>query len=119
MNRKRFRLAFAAALLTFAGAGVAQSQSENSVGRGGTDGARPADGAIKGGSTILPGEKSGVPTDSSTNRCQDLSGTLREQCLAQERGASTGGTRSPDVDVAKPPPQREAPPPQNPPRAPR
>jgi hypothetical protein len=118
MNRKPIRAAFAVALLAFAGAGFAQSPSENSAGRGGTDGVRPADGAIKGGS-LLPGEKSGVPTDSPTNRCQDLSGTLREQCLAQERGASTGGTRPPEVDVAKPPPQREGPPPQNPPRAPR
>jgi len=55
-----------------------------------------------------------VPTDRQVSRCADLSGALREQCLAQEKGSSTGGTAAPDVDVVKPPTTREAPPPQNP-----
>ena len=77
------------------------------------DGSRAADGAIKGGA-IVPGERSGVPTDRATSRCADLSGSLREQCLAQERDSSGGGSALPQVDVAKPPPTREGPPPQNP-----
>lgn len=69
---------------------------------------KPSDGAIKGGS-VLPGEKSGVPenrptpapTPSGIERCNELSGTLREQCLEKERGAAAGATRAP----GEPPPQ--------------
>ena len=84
------------------------------------DGSRPADGAITGGS-IAPGETGGVPDNSkgatmpaerATSRCNDLSGTLREQCLLQESGASTGGRSAPGP--AQSPSPREAPPPQNP-----
>jgi hypothetical protein len=57
------------------------------------DGSRPADGAIKGGS-ILPGEQSGVPGKA---KCEELNGTLREDCLKQEREAGTGGTQDPGV----------------------
>jgi hypothetical protein len=81
------------------------------------DGSRPADGAITGGS-ILPGETSGVPgsantpSDSRIRRCNELSGTLREECLSKERGASVGsGPKAPGADAAKTP---DAPPPQNP-----
>jgi hypothetical protein len=70
--------------------------------------AKPSDGAIKGGS-VLPGETSGIPderrlpapTPSGVERCKELSGTLREQCLEQERKASAGATRAP----GEPPPQ--------------
>jgi len=55
-----------------------------------------------------------MPTDRQISRCADLTGTLREQCLAQEKGAASGGTTPPDADVVKPPTTREAPPPQNP-----
>ena len=84
------------------------------------DGSRPADGAITGGS-IAPGETGGVPDNSkgatmpsgrTSSRCNDLSGTLREQCLLQESGASAGGRSAPGP--AQPPTPREAPPPQNP-----
>jgi hypothetical protein len=58
------------------------------------DGSRPSDGAIKGGS-IAPDESRGVPNDGSSrppevevNRCRELSGVLREQCL-RDLGAST------------------------------
>jgi hypothetical protein len=73
------------ALACLAGAAAAQS-----------DGARPAEGAIKGGS-IAPGESAGTPqrepagsaaaggSASRLARCYQLEGTLREQCLAQER----------------------------------
>ena len=65
-----------------------------------TDGSGPADGALKGGS-IVPGEKAGVPDkDSQTpstealKRCDELNGTLRQQCLDKERSAA-GGSSAP------------------------
>lgn len=64
------------------------------------DGSRPMDGAVKGGS-IAPGESAGVPNkDSRTpaterlKRCDELNGTLREDCLAKERRAA-GGSSAP------------------------
>jgi hypothetical protein len=114
MKPKRCRLLAATLVLCLAAPGFAQTTPESSSGKGiAADGSRPADGAIKGGS-ILPGERSGMPTDRAKSRCSDLTGTLREQCLEQEQNASAGGTRLPEIDVAKPPPTREAPPPQNP-----
>ena len=62
------------------------------------DGSRPADGAIKGGSSIAPGETGGLPNRTPTEsaeaqeRCRDLSGSLREQCLEKERSGAAGGT---------------------------
>jgi hypothetical protein len=113
------RLAATLLLLGLAAPAFAQSTdnpSSTPLGRGaGTDGSRPSDGAIKGGA-IVPGETGGVPTDRAASRCSDLTGSLREQCLAQERDAGAGATRLPEVDAAKSPPAREAPPPQNPAR---
>jgi hypothetical protein len=110
-------------LLAFASVALAQAPAGDvgaSAGQGARDGSRPSDGAITGGS-IAPGETGGVPdsgkgkpSDRAVSRCNDLTGTLREQCLLQEQGANTGGTRAPDIGVAKPPSPREAPPPQNP-----
>jgi hypothetical protein len=117
MNAKPYRLAAALVFLCLAVPGFAQTSPENSSKGNAADGSRPADGAIKGGS-IVPGESGGMPDDRAKSRCSDLTGTLREQCLAQEEGrssaGSSGNTRLPEVDVAKPPPTREAPPPQNP-----
>ncbi|HEY1286902.1 MAG TPA: hypothetical protein VGF58_01150 [Burkholderiales bacterium] len=118
MNAKPFRFAVTAVLLGLAAPGLAQTTTDNPsstpLGKGaGPDGTKPSDGAIKGGS-IVPGETAGVPTDRQVSRCADLTGTLREQCLADEKGGSTGGTAAPDADVAKPPTTREGPPPQNP-----
>jgi hypothetical protein len=59
------------------------------------DGAKPADGAIQGGSAILPGEKGGLPNkeDAKQQRCYELTGSLREECLKKEEpSAATGGT---------------------------
>jgi hypothetical protein len=122
MNAARSLVSLAFAIF----AGVAQAQApatdaDSPRVPGARDGSRPSDGAIVGGS-ILPGESGGMPNDTkvpgnsdrAVSRCNDLNGTLREQCLAQEQGASTGGTRVPDPDIAKPAPTREAPPPQNP-----
>jgi len=118
MNAKSCRLAATLVLLGVAVPGLAQPTTDNPsstpLGSGtAPDGARPGDGAIKGGS-IAPGETAGMPTDRQISRCADLTGTLREQCLAQDKGAASGGTTQPDADVAKPPTTREALPPQNP-----
>lgn len=85
------KVLLAVALLGLASAAQAQAPAEMKEERGSTppgtarDGSKPADGAIKGGS-ILPGETGGIP------RCNELSGTLREDCLAKERGAATGSS---------------------------
>ena len=103
MNRMHAVAAIAA--LAFASLSYAQAPGGTGGQRGSTgpgmsqDGSRPADGAITGGS-IAPGETGGVPDNSkgaptsserAISRCNDLSGTLREQCLLQESGASAGG----------------------------
>ena len=72
------------------------------------DGSRPADGAIKGGTSIAPGETAGMPNRTPTEsaeaqkRCDELTGSLREQCLEKERNAATGATRSPGEILKKP-----------------
>ena len=72
----------------------------------------PADGAIKGGSISRGASSESTTPEEAVKRCNELSGSLREQCLLQERGAGTGGTRDkPEERKADP---REAPPPQNP-----
>ena len=83
-----------AVLLALAGPVLPQTGERGSTPPGASqDGSRPADGAIKGGS-ILPGEQSGVPGKA---KCEELNGTLREDCLKQEREAGTGGTQDPGV----------------------
>jgi hypothetical protein len=78
----------AAILSVFACGAYAQTGDRASTPPGvSQDGAKPADGAIQGGS-ILPGEKSGVPdAEKMRERCEQLSGTLREDCLKQQRDA--------------------------------
>jgi hypothetical protein len=86
-----FRLFIAGFALTLSGAALGQSGERGSIPPGQSrDGAAPSDGAIKGG-TILPGETGGMPD----KRCEELSGTLREECLKQEREAASGETRRP------------------------
>jgi hypothetical protein len=96
--------------------GTIQAQAETNAGTGirgsippgaSQDGSRPSEGAIKGGA-ILPGESAGVPDATSTrpsereiNRCKQLTGVLRDECL-RDLGASAGGTRAPER--APPPP---------------
>ena len=78
-----------AVTLALAGPVLPQTGERGSTPPGASqDGSRPADGAIKGGS-ILPGEQSGVPGKA---KCEELNGTLRDDCLKQERDAGTGGT---------------------------
>ena len=67
------------------------------------DGSRPSDGAIKGGA-IVPGESAGIP-QKTPSKCDELQGTLREDCLKQERDAAAGATKTPS-EPRTPPPQR-------------
>jgi hypothetical protein len=89
---------------------LAQDEPRGTVPPGSAaDGSRPSEGAIKGG-TILPGERSGMP-DRRVARCNELSGTLRDDCLRREQDASTGGSNDRHAPKSTPP---TAPPPQNP-----
>jgi hypothetical protein len=104
-------------LLFLSGLAAAQEPGRGSIPPGTSqDGSGAAEGAIKGGS-IQPGERSGVPDDTpAAKRCQELSGSLRDQCLKDAESAGTGTTApgtlpKPDPSVRDP---RTAPPPQNP-----
>jgi len=113
------RLMTALAALALASAAFPQTSERGSIPPGQSkDGAAPSDGALKGG-TILPGETSGMPDAKSPNatteraaRCVELQGTLRDECLEQERRAGTGATKDPDLERPRPAP--ETTPPQNP-----
>ena len=74
-------------LLLFSALAFAQDSKDKDV-------SKPADGAIKGGSIPAPDKRAG-------ERCKELSGTLREQCLEQEHKGAAGATRAP----GEPPPQ--------------
>ena len=74
-----------------------------------TDGGKPADGAIIRKGEMLPGETAATP-DGRANpspsargieRCAELSGSPREECLGQDQKAAAGATRTP----GEPPPQ--------------
>ena len=87
--------------LALSGAAFGQSGERGSIPPGQSkDGAAPSDGAIKGGA-ILPGETSGMPE----KRCEELSGSLREDCLKQKREAGSGETKLPS-DIRKKSPER-------------
>ena len=111
-----FRIVLIATFWALAGPVLPQTGERASTPPGASqDGSRPADGAIKGGS-ILPGERSGVPGNA---KCQELSGTLREDCLKQEREAGVGGTTTESGTRETPPSSPVTTPPQNPNPAPR
>lgn len=100
-----------ACIAIFFASGYALAQSGANGARGSTppglsqDGARPAEGAIKGGS-IAPGESGGMPRKdgarrdgkeaaaggaaSRLQRCYQLEGTLREQCLTDQAVSKEG-----------------------------
>jgi hypothetical protein len=121
---KTLRTLMGLGILACAGIASGQTTGDTPVPRS-SDGARPADGAITGGS-IAPGETGGVPgigrSDNNgperLKRCNELTGTLREQCLLQERSSSTGGASLPGTAPGgadtKAPGPRIDPPPQNP-----
>ena len=75
-------------LCALAGSAYAQTGDRASTPPGTSqDGAKPSDGALKGGS-ILPGEQGGMPdARKMRERCEEMSGTLREDCLKQQRDA--------------------------------
>jgi hypothetical protein len=91
------------ALSFFAAGALAQTSGDST--RGSTppgmsqDGAAPAEGAIKGGS-IRPGEAGGLPNTGGTapdsaerkERCEQLTGKLREDCLQREQSGAAGAT---------------------------
>jgi len=116
------RLVLATLLLALTGIATGQTTDEprGSVPPGSAvDGSRPSDGAIKGGS-IVPGETGGLPNsgragDASerAKRCNELGGSLREDCLKKEQDSSSGAG-TPDRGVARTVPERQGPPPQNP-----
>ncbi|SRR5258708_3600097 len=122
--RVPFRFPIALAIFGFAigTAGTAFGQSGEGT-RGNTppgqsqDGSRPGDGAIVGGS-IRSGERAGtpesMPSTRGVDRCNELSGTLREQCLEQERRSASGGTGVPDASSREARPVTDTTPPQNP-----
>ena len=98
-------------LSLLAGFAAAQDGTRGSTPPGmSQDGAHPAEGAIQGGS-LAPGEKAGVPqkpqedqagsaaaggsAQSGAERCYQLEGTLREQCLSKEAEAARAPTSGP------------------------
>ena len=120
------RLLAATSLLACAGWAFAQATEPRGNTPPGTsrDGAGPGDGAITGGS-IAPGEQGGVPGRDATStraeklqRCRELDGQLREQCMrdaeSAESGASVPPMRAPSGGSDLPAPPRTTPPPQNP-----
>jgi hypothetical protein len=103
------RIVFIVAAWALAGPVLPQAGERGSLPPGTSqDGSRPADGAIKGGA-ILPGETAGVP---AKTKCEELTGTLREDCLKQARDAGTGSTDSRVRETPPSPPVTT--PPQNP-----
>ena len=124
MRKGAKQLLLSAALCALAAPAAAQAPRPDDV-RGspppGTvDGAKPSDGAIQGGS-ILPGETGGrpdpgrgptTPGAGRASRCDELTGSLRDQCLLDEQRASSGAGRAapsdaaPGAPPADPPPQR-------------
>lgn len=116
------RTAFVLAFFLACGSAAAQTGAGENRGSAppGTsqDGARPAEGAITGGS-LAPGESGGTPrkdpaagaaaggTSREVQRCYQLEGTLREQCLA-DRGVSRNSSagRAPSAGSAAAPARR-------------
>jgi hypothetical protein len=58
-------------------------------------------------------DKSSLPEE-RLKRCDELSGTLREECLLKEQEASTGSGMRRPADATKGLAAPDAPPPQNP-----
>ena len=103
------RAVLALALLAFSGAAAAQAPAPRGTVPPGSaaDGSRPADGAITGG---VPDR---LPIEKRVERCNELSGALRDQCLRDAMNSGSGASRTPGASATKPRPP-DAPPPQNP-----
>lgn len=110
-------------LLSVAWIAMAGAQTPESTGVRGSippgtsrDDSRPSEGAIEGGSVGgrepgAPVLKSGRALQKETNRCKQLKGVLRDQCLNDLGKASARGTRPPPAGTERGP---TAPPPQEP-----
>ena len=97
--------------------GAAAAQTAGDATRGSTppgmsqDGSRPHEGAITGGKPIVPGETAGTPdrdvsaskNEERLRRCDELRGSLREECLRKERGGASGGTSPSDAEPVEVP----------------
>ena len=106
-----FQLLIAMTVLAFATFAAGEEGKRGSIPPGQSqDGAAPSGGALKGG-TILPGETGGMAENTADRakleqRCKEMSGTLREDCLRQGREAAAGGsdkasdTRTPKAERA-------------------
>jgi hypothetical protein len=114
-----FRLIAALLLAAAAATATAQDAERGSTPPGQSrDGSAPSDGALKAG-PLLPGETGGVPDGAKAQaRCEELTGSLREECLKQAREAAPGGsgatTGRPGGEIQPSPPLTT--PPQNPTR---
>lgn len=105
------RLALVLALLGWSAGSVAQAPDSDSAAE---DPAKPIERVDPRKATPDLGAGAPTPAQRAKSRCDDLKGTLREQCILEEKSASSGGTIAPDTV----PPGRHAaprdPPPQNP-----
>ena len=85
------------AALGFASEAWAEEGQRGSIPPGSSrDGSAPSDGALKGG-TLVPGETGGMPDERAERekreqRCKELAGTLREDCLRHGREAGAGAS---------------------------
>ena len=108
MTRKTLLLV---AMLGFGSAAMAQASDSDSAAE---DPAKPIERVDPRKATPDLGAGAPTPAQRAKSRCDDLKGTLREQCILEEQGASSGDTIAPDTV----PPDRHAaprtPPPQNP-----
>lgn len=78
------------------------------------DQSRPAEGALKGGS-VQPDRSSGPTPEAYADKCRQLAGELREQCLRDL--SAGGGAKPPQTEPpfpAQPGPSTAPPPPQSP-----
>jgi hypothetical protein len=112
MHCKMSAIRIAIAALFLSGAALAQTPGMGETRPtvpGARDGSGPAHGAIKSDAVnerepvVEPGRRE-ADSDRAITRCNELSGSLRDDCLRQERNAGAGGTR-PSEPATAPPPQ--------------
>jgi hypothetical protein len=106
-----FQLLIAMALLALASPAAGEEGKRGSIAQGTSqDGSSPSGGALKGGA-ILPGETGGMPRGEDARvkteeRCKELAGTLREDCLKQAREAAPAGATGQPSDIRRPKAER-------------
>jgi hypothetical protein len=115
MPVRPFLLALGLAALSAAAVGQTDGQRGSTPPGASRGESGPADGAIKGGAIEEGAGTSRLPSETAA-RCNQLAGSLREQCLRELGGAGAGGGRPPNAPPPSPV-QRDPflePPPQNP-----